>query len=128
MGLKDGTYWWLAGIVEAIDVWACSDGTVHKQYKYKVKLDDRTIGCVYAPEDTAYFIRAEGGTPASPDLPPPTPPSAFGSFRFGVGDSVACLMWTDERKETMPICFAQLIHLFRLKKLEKLRSTEYSAG
>ena len=99
MGLKDGTYSWLAGIVEAIDVWACSDGTVHKQYKYQVKLDDRTIGCVFAPEDTAYFIRAEGGTPASPDLPPPTPPSAFGSFRFGVGDSVACLMWTDDHRK-----------------------------
>jgi hypothetical protein len=99
MGLKDGTYSWLAGIVETIDVWACSDGTVHKQYKYKVKLDDRTIGCVFAPEDTAYFIRAEGGTPASPDLPPPTPPSAFGSFRFGVGDSVACLMWTDDHRK-----------------------------
>eukprot|EP00900_Chrysochromulina_parva_P020115 jgi/Chrpa1/28104/Chrysochromulina_OHIO_Genome00004217-RA len=99
MGLKDGTTSWFAGIVEAIDVWECLDGTVRKQYKYRVKLDDRTIGCAFAPEDTEYCIRAEGGTPASPDLPPPTPSSAFGSFRFGVGDSVACLMWTDDHRK-----------------------------
>jgi hypothetical protein len=106
MGLKDGTYSWLAGIVEAIDVSKCLDGTVRKQYKYQVKLDDRTIGCAFAPEDTEYCIRAEGGTPASPEkpalpgspLPPPTPPSAFGSFRFGVGDSVACLLRADDHR------------------------------
>ena len=101
MGLKDGATSWFAGIVEAIDVSKSLDGTVPKQYKYQVKLDDRTIGCAFAPEDTEYCIRAEGGTPASPEkpaLPPPTPPSTFGSFRFGVGDSVACLMQTDDHR------------------------------
>jgi len=102
MRLKDGTNSWFAGIVEAIDVSKSVDGSVPKQYKYQVKLDDRTIGCAFAPEDTEYCIRAEGGTPASPEkpaLPPPTPPSTFGSFRFGVGDSVACLMWTDDHRK-----------------------------
>jgi hypothetical protein len=88
MGLKDGTYSWLAGIVDAIDVYM--DHGTDRKYKYRVKLDDRTHGCVFAPEDTEYFIRAEGGTP--------TPPSAFGSFRFGVGDSVACLMQADDHQ------------------------------
>jgi hypothetical protein len=106
MGLKDGTTSWFAGIVEAIDVSKSLDGSVPKQYKYQVKLDDRTIGCAFAPEDTEYCIRAEGGTPASPEkpalpgspIPPPTPPSAFGSFRFGVGDSVACLLRADDHR------------------------------
>ena len=88
MGLKDGTTSWCAGIVDAIDVYM--DHGTDRKYKYRVKLDDRTHGCVFAPEDTEYFIRAEGGTP--------TPPSAFGSFRFGVGDSVAVLMQADDHQ------------------------------
>ena len=106
IGLKDGTTSWFAGIVEAIDVCERLNGTTLKQYKYRVKLDDRTLEYAFAPEDTEYCVRAEGGTPASPEkpappgspLPPPTPPSAFGSFRFGVGDSVACLMQADDHR------------------------------
>ncbi len=93
--LQDGTYSWAAGVIEAVDVY---EPSLLKQFKYRVKRDDGNTAL--APEDTEYFIRAEAAartsTQQASDAAFTMSPSAGAALRFGIGDSVACRMLSDD--------------------------------